>query len=81
MAAIAGFYMSNFASSEGWHLALVGIIIGVDWAEDYQVLDKLGLVDLGLLAVSTYLYFFQQTSGYSIGIKVISRLYFGLLST
>ena len=73
-AAVAGLRAGDFASSEGQHLALVGVVIGVDWAEDCWVVGGLGSVDSGLLAVSTCLRSFRRTPGCSMGTKVISRV-------
>ena len=59
VAAVAALRVGNFASGEGRHLALVGVVIGVDWDEDCQAAGRLGSVDSGLLAVSTCLRSFR----------------------
>ena len=72
VAAVATLRAGDFASGEGRCLALVGIVIGVDWDEDCRAAGRLGSVDSGLLAVSTCLRSFWRTPGHSMGVKVIS---------
>ena len=74
VAAVAALRAGDFASGKGWRLALVGVVVGVDWDEDYQAAGRLGSVDSGLLAVSTCLRSFQRTPGRSMGMKVISQV-------
>ena len=72
--AVAALHAGDFASSEGRCLALVGVVVGVDWDEDCRAAGGLGSVDSGLLAVSTCLCSFQRTPGRSMGMKVISQV-------
>ena len=58
MAAVAALHVGDFASGEGQRLALVGVVVGVDWDKDCRAAGGLGLVDSGLLAVSTCLHSF-----------------------